>query len=420
MSKKPSEEEVLLKLSKDYDIPIESLQKELEEKILAAKQDPRYVNAKESEIRDIARNLLTTSKRREFSSPAINWKGIVLGVGDLIDTVAKIRRLSIESYNLDPVKTSKGCMYKEVYVIAKTADVPNKDTGQVETKVIPLYPKTENNDKFKRSLTAIPEHSWLRTIIGVAAPIDKKTKEMGVPRIFTMSLNGKLAIEGSKIPSMKPVNFKGIDKTDAETAKINEYKINGSSYTIFEEDSTLELPPIEDILTTDCAKKLVQLGDLDQWHNDHEKDNSRWCITIGTVLSLDLEPNQKTGNMRMTLDDESLMFAPNRDEKSIGILCWIPSDRKIDLEFSQDSRVYAIGRSGRGKAYDRETRQVLDTPGDVQLNVYGIYIPNIYRVQPDEEPVTEEAFIPPKEPLEIVQPEEPEEEDDEGKPDPWK
>ena len=402
MSKKISEEEVLLALSKQMDVPVEELKKELEEILVEVKKDERLTNAKEGEAREIARNRLVTAKRRELASPANTWKGIVLGIGDLVDTVRKVRRLTEEAYALDPIKTSKGWVYKETFVLAKTEDVVDPDSKETGVKIIPLYPKTEANDKYRRSLTPIPEHSWLRNVYGVASPIDKKTRKEGEPRVFSMTLNRKLAIEGKKIPLMKPVVFKGIDKTTAEDAKVGEYKINASTYTEFKLDPALVLPPLEDIIVTNCAKKFVLLGELDQWHRDHEKDNARWCITQGTVSNLKLEPNEKTKNMRMTLDDESLMFAPEKEGRSVGVQFWIPTDRNLDMEFGQDSRIYVVGKTGRGKAYDRETRQQLDEPGDVNFNVYGIYIPDIFRISKEVEPVPESSLAPSDEQLDAL------------------
>jgi hypothetical protein len=399
LSKKISEEEVLLALSKQMDVPVEELKKELEETLIEVKKDERLTNAKDSEAREIARNRLVTSKRRELASPANTWKGIILGIGDLVDTVRKVRRLSEEAYALDPIKTSKGWVYKETFVLAKTEDVVDPDSKETSVKIIPLYPKTEANDKYKRSLTPIPEHSWLRNVYGVALPIDKKTRKQGEVRVFSMTLNRKLAIEGKKIPLMNPVDFKGIDKTTAEDTKAGEYKINASTYTEFKLDPALQLPPLEDIIVTNCAKKFVLLGELDQWHKDHEKDNTRWCITQGIVSNLNLEPNEKTKNMRMTLDDESLMFATEKEGRSVGVQFWIPTDRNLDMEFGQDSRIYVVGKTGRGKAYDRETRQQLDEPGDVNFNVYGIYIPDIFRISKEVEPVPESSLSPTDEPL---------------------
>jgi hypothetical protein len=95
----------------------------------------------------------------------------------------------------------------------------------------------------------------------------------------------------------------------------------------------------------------------------------------------------------MVIDDESLLFT-GKEETGRGITVWIPTERNIVIDFTQDSRVYVLGKTTRGKAIDPITRQPTDEPGDVMLNAYGIYCPELFKVKASVKPVTAETLSP--------------------------
>jgi hypothetical protein len=245
--------------------------------------------------------------------------------------------------------------------------------------------------KFKRAGKPLPEHSWLRTIIGFARPIDPKTKQAGVPWTFRMSLNGNAAIDVSSIPHMIPIKFKGINRTTDEDRKISEYKINPSTFTKFEKADIKDFPAVEDVLKG-ITNRFKMLGELEEYHNQNENDKARWVITEGSVAMLNLEPNTKTGNMMMILSDESLTFSGEGDKS--GVMCWIPTDRGIVIDFGVESRIFIVGRTTRGKARDPTTGELLETPGDVMLNVFDLYAPEMFKVKASVQPLTESSVVP--------------------------
>jgi len=96
--------------------------------------------------------------------------------------------------------------------------------------------------------------------------------------------------------------------------------------------------------------------------------------------------------MRMVLDDESLLFAPQKEGGRIGVTCWIPTDRKIELDFAQDSRIYVVGKTTQGRQRDPITGELTDELGDVMINVYGIYCPEMFKVKLETEQLPENAL----------------------------
>ena len=374
--KQVTEEELLAKLSEKLGIPIEEIKTEFEAVIQETKGLALYKNATDEQIRSVARGRFSMRKQRELLSNAIPWEGTIIGVGDLIDTVATQKRLTEAAFKADPMKTIKGWNYESRPVLANAEGKP-------------LYPKTDANEKMHRVGKPLAEHSWLRTIYGFGRPIDPKTKQPGVPAPFTLAVNGKEAIDVKNVPVMQPIKFKALNKTNDEDRKAGVYRINFSAFSKFEVAS-LDLPQIEEVLRS-ITTHFIPLVELDEYHTKNQDVPTRWIITEGNVANLNLEPNAKTGNMMMLLTDESLMFA-GEDKRAVA--CWIPTDRPITIDFGVESRILVVGKTSRGKARDEITGEKTDEPGDVMINVYGVYAPEMFKVSPEVQPVTEAALIP--------------------------
>jgi len=390
MSKKPqiSNEELFNKLAKDTGVSAEIIKKDFDALVLEVKTDENFTGLETKDVEQIARNKLIKRKRAELNSPAITWEGVVLGKWDLVDGVAKARLYSVEAYKADPVKAQnpKGFMFQGKLVAVKVGKLVD---GKIEEgdEPIPIYPETEANNKWKRSGQPMPDHSWMRTIRGIAAPVDKLTGKVGEAKKFVMTLNDKLALNAKDIPYNKPIRFKGTDKTTPENAK-DGYTIGTSSFTSFDLAPDLKLPPVETLIETVCGDKYVELGQVEEEHLRTAEDWNRWIITEGTVSILNPEPN-KNNSLFMTLDDESLLFSSSANGGK-PIPCYIPNDRGIVIDFAQESRIFVIGRTGQSKKRD-EFGNITDEPGDVNINVFGIYCPEMFKVSPVES-VSEDAL----------------------------
>jgi hypothetical protein len=375
---KKSDAEIFATLAEKLGVTVSEIEAEYKKLVEETKKDERFLGLDDAGIAIIARNRFITQKIREARSPAITWEGVVLGIGDLIDSVARQKRATEEAFKADPQGTIAGTVF---------------DDGRGKRQVLsdesgtPLYPFTEINKRFKRAGKPLPDHDWLRTIVGVAAPI--KDKKVGMPKPFTMALRGRAAVE-PKIVMNKPVRFKGIDKTRPEDAAAGEYRIGWSAYTNFEVATDLKLPPLETVIREAAQSKYVPLGELEEYHLKSRNTPNRWLITEGSVELLVLEPVGVNQNYRMVIYDESLLFK-EKEMIRAGVTCWIPSNRGIELDFGRDSRVFVVGKSGQSSTHrDLTTGEIINEPGDVTINVYGIYSPEFFKVK--AKPVTEKTF----------------------------
>ena len=375
-----SEEEYFQKLAERTGEPVESLKIEFDVVLVEVKADEKLAGFTEEQYKTNARNRFALRKTRESASGAVPFEGIVIGIGDLIDTVSKQRKMTDLAFKANALKTTQlpGWIFNEVLVLASPDGVP-------------LYPKTINNDKFKRTGKPLPPNSWLRTVYLFVRPIDPKTKQAGPVQFAKMSINNAPAIDVSKIPQFTPVKFRALNKTGPEDIKAGVYRINHSAFTKFEPTTIADMPPIEQVLPT-IAPQYQTLGELDGYTDTNVNDKGLWVVTEGSVVNLNLEANAKTGNMYMILTDESLLFSGG---DKTGVMCWIPTDRNIVMDFGQESRVFIVGKPRRGNAKDPVTGEYMKgTQGDVSLTVYGIYAPEIFKTPSDVLPVTAKSLIP--------------------------
>src|SRR3990167_4730331 len=99
--KQVTEEELLAKLSEKLGIPIEEIKAEFEAAIQETKGLALYKNATDEQIRSVARGRFSMRKQRELLSNAIPWEGAIIGIGDLIDTVATQKRVTEAAFKAD-------------------------------------------------------------------------------------------------------------------------------------------------------------------------------------------------------------------------------------------------------------------------------------------------------------------------------
>ncbi len=372
-----SEQEYYKKLSERVGESEEDLKAEFAEILAEVNVDEKFAGYNDEAKVNLAKNKFSIRKIRSAAIPnLISWEGILIGVGDLVDTVARQKKATDAAFKADALKTVKGWTYNEVLVLSNTNGTP-------------LYPNTPLNVKFGRYGKPLPEHSWLRTMYAVAGPIDPKTKQAGPVQLTKIMINNAPAINASKTPLMQKVKFRAINKTSDNDRLVGEYTANYSAFTEFE-SANFDMPPIEEILP--ALPQYVTLGGLDEYHTKNANNPRRLVVTEGSVVNMNLEPNAKTGNIYLIISDESLLFGGS---DKTGVMNWIPTDRNIVIDFAVETRVFVVGKTTRGNARDPITKEVLEgVQGDVMLNVYGLYAPEMFKVAPEVQPVTEASLTP--------------------------
>ncbi len=297
---------------------------------------------------------LSLSYKKQLRSPAIEFQGMIIGVGDLVDTVQRLKATATTAYRENAQKA--------------IAD------GLTDGEGIPLdnravFSTGRENSQFGKPL---PEHNYLRNVVGIA--LRSKVEES--PKMFSMTMNGKLA-EGCNVEMFKPLRFRAINKSEEGSSQ---FVMNGSTVTKFVIDDTIdEMPAPMDVLQKVCGEQIVPLKDLATYHEANKTDWNRLALVEGDVSILNTEPTAFGSRMMIIEDAETSL--ENLDAP--GLTCWIPSS--VNLDFAEGSKVIVVGKTAQGKS--RDDPNVL---GDVMMNVLGVYVIPEYKIEPEAEIVEDE------------------------------
>lgn len=300
--------------------------------------------------------------KKQLKSPAVGFEGIVIGLGDCNDIVAKQKREAIELFKKDPQQAvSQGFV----------------DENGVPLNTLSVFKDGRKNPGFGKPL---PEHNYLRNVYGIAIKSNVVNDE---PKFFSMGFSGEKA-QSDNIPMFTPVRFMAIDKTPKETEDVM-YVLNQSSFTSINEDKDLKLPEFEGLLK--ATPYFTEIKDLLDFHNANKDNFNRVVITEGSVSSLKLEPTS-VGSRVITIEDEDL--ALEDIEAHSGVTCWVPLRTNID--FAEGSKILVVGRTSQGNKKD-DAGNKTEELGDVTINVYGLYALPDFKIELPELEVLTEADI---------------------------
>ena len=344
-------QQYLKQFAEKLSITIEQTEAEFNKLLEDEKDIHKELSLEEQEMRALKRLALTYKK--QMRSPAVGFEGIIVAISDVVDVVARQRREAQELYRTDPTT-------------AISEGITNEEGTPLDTRK--EWANTQPNPQFGKPL---PEHNYLRNVWAIA----KKSNSEESPKFFNMILSGEKA-QDDTIPIFKPVRFMAIDRGE---------KINSSQFTSFTIDESLELPEFKGLLIQFMRYYFIK--ELENYHNSVKDDFSRLVAVEGDVSLLNLEPTS-FGSRVMVLEDAE---ASLEDLEAKSLTCWIPE--RIDLDFAEGSKVIVIGRTAQGKKRD-DKGNVTEEPGDITLNVYGLYVLPEWKISsPDEiQPITEEEI----------------------------
>ncbi len=347
-----NKQEYLNKFAEKLSLTIEEVEAEFKE--VYADIVLKLTDLSEDQQEQRALQRLALLYKKQMRSPAIGFEGVIIATSDCVDAIARKKQEAKDLFAADP----QMCV----------------ESGITDNEGTPLDQKKEwstgrPNPSYGKPL---PEHNYLRNVWGVA----KKSKGDEEPKFFTMLISGEKA-QDETIPIFKPIRFMAIDK--------GENKINASTFTQFKVDKLIDASDIKELISKHCI--AVPMNNLESYHDSEKEDWNRLCVVEGDVSALNLEPTT-FGSRIMNLEDTE---ASLEDLDAKGVTCWIPE--RINIDFAEGSKVLVIGRTAQGKKKDDQGNPT-DEPGDVSMNVYGVYAIPEFKIEIPEEikPITEESL----------------------------
>jgi len=330
--------------------------KDLEAEYDALLKDEQNIhpNLTKEQIDSRALSRLYNKYRRGLSSRASHFTGVNLGDSGLVDLIEIKKRFAKKIFETNAENAI-------VQGLTNAKGIPLDTREKVRGKPNPSFGKPFSED----------DKSFIRHIYGVVF-IDNST------RFYKMTAFGEVA-ERLQVPLYQECTFRANDKTQSGVGDLELTAVSATKFTPTGKDI--------DMQSVFKSHHYVTIDKLDDYHEQHKADRNRITITEGDVITMNLEPNQVTGNRMILLGDSSLGFEDKFGRPVRGIVCWIPESLPID--FGEDSRVLVIGQTNRGRGYDYEAGEPTDEPGNIMMNVYGIWAIPEFKINLDLKPVTE-------------------------------
>lgn len=367
--------------------PLADLQKRFDQIIVQEQQrNPGTAIAK---IEVKARSILLTEMKGEmtgFGSKAIVFKGIVLGTTEAFDLGSQQYQAAKDKYTAN--MTVCITAYQQAkQLLAMNQPIPPTilsalatDEAGVPVDTRPSYGAT--GGKNNNFLKPLEQHNFLGNAFGIAAP------EGGEVKPFRMQLTGERAV--ADIPIGVPVQFRANPKNleAVQAGQAGAYKLNDSTTTKFELDTSGKIPTALAILEhPSLAAYKTQLSGMKSFHDRVQAlpdKNDRYntpAIVQVTARGTSGNTVGNKGSFRFTAEDDSIAF----EEKSNGLTVWVPAKLGKYYDFGNGSVITLICSTSEGAAWDSELKATDPTRKEISLTAMGFIMDPELKVSRDEQ-----------------------------------
>ncbi|MFW6121060.1 MAG: hypothetical protein ACOC80_09215 [Petrotogales bacterium] len=271
---------------------------------------------------------------RQLRSDAKMFNGVVVGASSPFDMSRQMYQQAKEEYRKNPEEAIK--------------------KGFVNDDGEPL----DWQGKFVPKGDVLPEHNWIRNVVGICKPIEADEVE-----VFKMTLNGKQAKE-LQIPTFKPVRFRAniSDRQGIGFKWLNPW--SGLQFRVVEDVDF----NMNDVFESSVLNDMwISLDEIPEWTETHQGTYNEIFITEGDVSFIADAPNPKTGNLRMVIDSDEI----GMDSYTV----WIPEELVDEVDFGRGSSVVVSGRANQTMFNDEV---------DYMINAWGLYAYPELKIPRDE------------------------------------
>ena len=284
--------------------------------------------------------LLKSDIQANLRSPAVTFRGIIVGAEDPRDMMLAIKNKLMQEYQSDP----QGVLDSgRARLDAETNELILTDSR----KEINGKP----NSRFGQDQ---PATLWVRRVI---LAVRKANDDNWVAA--KLQLRGDIA--KTDLPYFQEVEFRAL----GDTTNADFYDLRSSSTTSFR--SVESDVNAHDIVSNAFADKFKPLGEIDlDYHASTRGDYEAFCVTEGTVDVLRRIESEKASSDLLVLNDETLSLDAD------SVTCWVPKTLRGHTNFGRGSVVTVFARTSIGKKYDREAKKQTDEDV-ISLNAIGVF-----------------------------------------------
>ena len=349
----------------------------------------------------LTRNYVRTSLKSSKTSSGFGQQGFgfLVGVEQARDVQAWRRKVLQSDYSSNPNEVFSEGRVAEVTLNGDTYEKSQLINGEVAVKNIPHLPN---------SAIEVDENKWIVPLDNVKAFMSGDTnprygkplpaEEWRVRGHFIGKSNGEYQYWSLGLKNEAAKNF------DVETGRwfhlralFNEernaiYGVKGMTLESLRYNDALD--PNDDLyintdslsiedLVGDCMGEYVaDLLELEDYHDDI-KDNRgvKLVVTDGIVSSMNLTPNEKTGNRVLWIEPIDANYGYEEGDLPDSTPCWIPES--VDIEFGIGSDIIVVGRTNQTNKKD-DDGNFTEEWNPVSINLFGV-IPRVSLGAPEAE-----------------------------------
>ena len=141
---------------------------------------------------------------------------------------------------------------------------------------------------------------------------------------------------------------------------------------------------MEDILVEHMAEYVADMIELDSYHElISQQQGLRLVVTDGIVTSMNLTPNERSGNRVIWVEPVDANYGFDVDDIPESTPIWVPSH--VDINFGVGSDVIIVGRTNQTQKKDESGSPIDGEYNPVTINLYGVYARSATGVIVEEE-----------------------------------
>tara|TARA_R110000764_G_scaffold212412_2_gene298693 strand:- start:1475 stop:2716 length:1242 start_codon:yes stop_codon:yes gene_type:complete len=336
--------------------------------------------------------------------------GFFIGIEPARDVMEWKRKNVMSKYNSDSSQALNDEILAEVTLNdAGSYEKTQKKNGEWDTRVIPQLPASAIEVTEGTWVVPVdPVKSWASGDVNknYGKPLPKEEFKLRA-HFVGMKEDGDIQLWSLQLKNDQAKNF------DMETFRwttiyglFNDernaiYGIRGKTLTSMtyienlEEDDPrwvdVSGESMEDLLVENMAEYVADLIELDSYHESiSQQQGLRLVVTDGIVTSMNLTPNERSGNRVIWVEPVDANYGFDEDDIPESTPIWVPSH--LPINFGVGSDVVIIGRTNQTQKKDEGGIPIDGEYNPVTINLYGVYARSATGVVPEAEEADGESM----------------------------
>ena len=329
--------------------------------------------------------------------------GFFIGIEPARDVMEWKRKNVMSKYNSDSSQALKDEIIAEVTLTEGGAyEKTQVKNGEWDTRIIPQLPA---------SAMEVGENNWIVPIDPVKSwasgdanknygkPLPKEEyklrahfigmKDGGDMQLWSLQLKNEQA-KNFSVDTFRWTTIYGLFNEERNAIYgIRNKTLTSMTYleNLDEEDPRwvdVSGESIEDTLVEHTAEYLADMIELDSYHDlISQQQGLRLVVTDGIVTSMNLTPNERSGNRVIWVEPVDANYGFDEDDIPESTPIWVPSH--VNIDFGVGSDVIIVGRTNQTQKKDEDGSPIDGEYNPVTINLYGVYARSATGVIVEEE-----------------------------------